>query len=228
MDVGAKTHLSGVETGAGAGGLMMARSRALGLERADTLGSSTSAPVRQAGSLPGVTSHLSDHVASDTPGPRARGSTKPRGEGTASPPGRGQSAEADPDLGGKAVAPLTPGRATPGYRSPEPDQVPDSDDPRPRLWVDQQLCTGDGFCAKLAPEQFRMHCDGLAYVVGSDGDLRTGPGQSVPVLPDQVRSILAAAVKCPGDCIYVLPGADGTVYGLASPREGPSPTHDPP
>ncbi|MDQ4130284.1 MAG: ferredoxin, partial [Actinomycetota bacterium] len=124
---------------------------------------------------------------------------------------------------GKVVAPLTPGRATPGYRGPQPDQVPDSDDPRPRVWVDQQLCTGDGFCAKLAPEQFRMHWDGLSYVVGADGEMRTGPGESVPVLRDQVRPILAATVKCPGDCIYVLPGADGTVYGLPSPRQGPSP-----
>lgn len=68
-----------------------------------------------------------------------------------------------------------------------------------------------------------MHWDGLAYVVGTDGELRMGRGQSVPVLPDQVRAILAAAVKCPGDCIYIVPGADGTVYGLASPRQGPSP-----
>ncbi|MDQ3931682.1 MAG: ferredoxin [Actinomycetota bacterium] len=95
------------------------------------------------------------------------------------------------------------------------------DDPRPRVWVDQQLCTGDGFCAKIAPEQFQMHWDGLAYVVGPEGELMTGPAQTVPVEPELVRSVIAAAVKCPGDCIYVLPGPDGTVYGQASPRERP-------
>lgn len=119
------------------------------------------------------------------------------------------------------MAPLPPGRATPGYRSPEPDHGPDLDDPRPRVWVDQQLCTGDGFCAKIAPEQFGMHWDGLAYVVGPEGELMTGPAQTVPVAPEFARTVIAAAVKCPGDCIYVLPGADGTVYGQASPRECP-------
>ncbi len=123
------------------------------------------------------------------------------------------------------MAPLPPGRATPGYRSPEPNHGPDLDDPRPRVWVDQELCTGDGFCAKIAPEQFRMHWDGLAYVVGPDGEMRTGPAQSVPVIPDLVRSVIAAAVKCPGDCIYVLPGDDGSVYGHASPRETPDGDH---
>ncbi len=188
MDVGAKTHLSGVEAAA---------------------------------SLLWVTSHPVRPGASDGDSPRAGGATSPQTRRVTSPSGGDPQAPGDP--GGKLVAPLTPGRATPGYRGPQPDQVPGADDPRPRVWVDQQLCTGDGFCAKLAPEQFRMHWDGLAYVVGPDGEMRTGPGQSVPVLPDQVRPILAATVKCPGDCIYVLPGADGTVYGLPSPRQGPSP-----
>ncbi len=153
-------------------------------------------------------------VTSHPVGPRRPGET------TARP---GQRPQPDPDEPvAKSVAPLTPGRANPAYRGPEPDQGPDSDDPRPRVWVDQQLCTGDGFCAKIAPEQFRMHWDGLAYVVGANGELRTGPAQTVPVLPDQARAVIAAAVKCPGDCIYVLPGGDGTVYGQASPRQGPS------
>ena len=33
-----------------------------------------------------------------------------------------------------------------------------------RVWIDQDLCTGDGICTELAPKVFMMHDDGLAYV----------------------------------------------------------------
>ena len=33
-----------------------------------------------------------------------------------------------------------------------------------KVWIDQDLCTGDGLCAELAPAVFEMHDDGLAYV----------------------------------------------------------------
>ena len=33
-----------------------------------------------------------------------------------------------------------------------------------RVWIDQDLCTGDGLCAEIEPSIFEMHEDGLAYV----------------------------------------------------------------
>ena len=33
-----------------------------------------------------------------------------------------------------------------------------------RVWIDQDLCTGDGLCAEIAPDVFTMMPDGLAYV----------------------------------------------------------------
>ena len=33
-----------------------------------------------------------------------------------------------------------------------------------KVWIDQDLCTGDGLCAEIAPDVFQMHDDGLAYV----------------------------------------------------------------
>ena len=33
-----------------------------------------------------------------------------------------------------------------------------------RVWIDQDLCTGDGLCAEIAPDVFTMLEDGLAYV----------------------------------------------------------------
>ncbi|MCH2434326.1 MAG: ferredoxin, partial [Acidimicrobiales bacterium] len=46
-----------------------------------------------------------------------------------------------------------------------------------KVWIDQDLCTGDGICAEICPKIFEMHDDGLAYVkeehwkslVGPDG-----------------------------------------------------------
>ena len=32
------------------------------------------------------------------------------------------------------------------------------------VWIDQDLCTGDGICAQYVPEVFELDIDGLAYV----------------------------------------------------------------
>ena len=46
-----------------------------------------------------------------------------------------------------------------------------------QVWVDQDLCTGDGLCVQYAPEVFEFDVDGLAYVKDAAGELQTGPGQ---------------------------------------------------
>ena len=33
-----------------------------------------------------------------------------------------------------------------------------------KVWIDQDLCTGDGICTEICPTIFEMHDDGLAYV----------------------------------------------------------------
>ena len=38
-----------------------------------------------------------------------------------------------------------------------------------KVWIDQDLCTGDGLCVQLAPQVFEFDVDGLAYV--KDGDV---------------------------------------------------------
>lgn len=78
-----------------------------------------------------------------------------------------------------------------------------------RVRVDQDLCTGDGLCVQLAPEVFELDIDGLAYVKGADGGLRTEPGASVPVPVACIRDVLESAADCPGECIFVS-GGDGT------------------
>lgn len=34
--------------------------------------------------------------------------------------------------------------------------------PRLEVWIDQELCTGDGICAQYAPEVFELDIDGPA------------------------------------------------------------------
>ncbi len=77
-----------------------------------------------------------------------------------------------------------------------------------RVWVDQDLCTGDGLCVQYAPEVFEFDVDGLAYVKGPDGVLRSAPRTAVDV-PSHLRlDVLDSARECPGECIHVEP-ADG-------------------
>ena len=78
-----------------------------------------------------------------------------------------------------------------------------------QVWVDQDLCTGDGLCVQYAPEVFEFDVDGLAYVKGSDGELRTAPGSRVDV-PEHLRlEVIDSAKECPGECIHVVRGSDG-------------------
>jgi ferredoxin len=71
------------------------------------------------------------------------------------------------------------------------------------VWVDQDLCTGDGLCVQYAPDVFEFDIDGLAYVKGDDGELRTDRGAAVPVPANALRDVVESARECPGECIHV-------------------------
>jgi ferredoxin len=79
-----------------------------------------------------------------------------------------------------------------------------------QVWVDQDLCTGDGLCVQYAPEVFEFDIDGLAYVKDSAGELLQSPGIRTGV-PARLRlEVIDAAKECPGDCIHVVRSADDT------------------
>jgi ferredoxin len=71
------------------------------------------------------------------------------------------------------------------------------------VWIDQDLCTGDGICAQYAPEIFELDVDGLAYVKGADDRLLQEPGATVPVPLPLLGDIRDSARECPGECIHV-------------------------
>ncbi len=77
-----------------------------------------------------------------------------------------------------------------------------------RVWVDQDLCTGDGLCVQYAPEVFEFDVDGLAYVKDSAGELLQSPGVRTDV-PARLRlEVIDAAKECPGECIHVVRAGD--------------------
>ncbi|GAB2453908.1 ferredoxin [Streptomyces incanus] len=82
------------------------------------------------------------------------------------------------------------------------------------VWIDQDLCTGDGICAQYAPEVFELDIDGLAYVKGPDDELLQATGATTRVPLPILTDVVDSAKECPGECIHVRRVADGVeVYG---------------
>ncbi|AOP46746.1 ferredoxin [Streptomyces lydicus] len=77
------------------------------------------------------------------------------------------------------------------------------DAPELEVWIDQDLCTGDGICAQYAPEVFELDIDGLAYVKSADDELLQDKGATTPVPLKLLDDVRDSAKECPGDCIHV-------------------------
>jgi ferredoxin len=80
-----------------------------------------------------------------------------------------------------------------------------------KVWIDQDLCTGDGLCEEIAPDVFVMLDDGLAYVKEGDKIYAASEGNpdgaaGVAEVPaGQEEAVIEAAEECPGECIYIEP-----------------------
>ena len=74
-----------------------------------------------------------------------------------------------------------------------------------KVWIDQDLCTGDGLCEEIAPDVFTLLDDGLAYV--KDGSkVLSDPGgvEGIAVVPaGQEDATIESAEECPGECIFI-------------------------
>ncbi|XVU21744.1 ferredoxin [Actinoplanes sp. CA-054009] len=77
-----------------------------------------------------------------------------------------------------------------------------------QVWVDQDLCTGDGLCVQYAPEVFELDIDGLAYVKDTAGELLQSPGERTAVPARLLLEVIDSAKECPGDCIHVVRRSD--------------------
>ncbi len=74
-----------------------------------------------------------------------------------------------------------------------------------RVWIDQDLCTGDGLCVDHCHDVFTLLEDGIAYVV-AEGVPQNDPGGSGSLVwvPERLhRAVITAADDCPGECIFI-------------------------
>ena len=83
-----------------------------------------------------------------------------------------------------------------------------------KVWIDQDLCTGDGLCEEIAPAVFFGMDDGLFYVKESaekydaeklfDGEANPAGADGTARIPDDlVEAVIEAAEECPGECIFI-------------------------
>jgi ferredoxin len=73
------------------------------------------------------------------------------------------------------------------------------------VWIDQDLCTGDGLCTDHAPRVFTILEDGIAYCLEGDR-VFNDPGGSAELarVPASMEGdVVAAAAECPGECIFI-------------------------
>ena len=84
------------------------------------------------------------------------------------------------------------------------------------VWIDQDLCTGDGICEEICPDVFLGRDDGLWVVkeesshfgatVVFDGNQAPDGAQGVARVPDSlIDAAVEAAEEGPGECIMIEP-----------------------
>lgn len=95
------------------------------------------------------------------------------------------------------------------------------------VWIDQDLCTGDGICEEITPDVFVGRDDGLWVVKeeskhfgrtvvfdAEDGDGHGPDGaRGVARVPDAlIEDTIESAEECPGECIMIEPYNEDAVY----------------
>ncbi len=83
-----------------------------------------------------------------------------------------------------------------------------------KVWIDQDLCTGDGLCEEIAPAVFFGQDDGLNYLKETadnfgaeklfDGSNNPAGAEGMARIPDgNIEAVIEAAEECPGECIFI-------------------------
>ena len=80
-----------------------------------------------------------------------------------------------------------------------------------KVWIDQDLCTGDGLCEEIAPDVFVGLDDGLFYVKDGDKIYAESEGnvegaKGLALVPKSLEeAVIESAEECPGECIMIEP-----------------------
>lgn len=91
------------------------------------------------------------------------------------------------------------------------------------VWIDQDLCTGDGICEEITPEVFVGRDDGLWVVKEDsknfgrdlvfDGDQAPDGAEGMARVPEQLtEDMIESAEECPGECIMIEPYSEEAVH----------------
>ena len=72
-----------------------------------------------------------------------------------------------------------------------------------RVWIDQDLCVGNGVCEELCPDVFELVDGAIAYVRDGDRLLPRGQYGMLSVPAGLEESVIDAAEECPAECIYL-------------------------
>lgn len=91
------------------------------------------------------------------------------------------------------------------------------------VWIDQDLCTGDGICEEITPDVFTARADGLWIVkeearhfgatVIFDGVQAPDGSRGLARVPDALHDdVIDSAAECPGECIMIEPYNPALVY----------------
>ncbi|HEX6945812.1 MAG TPA: ferredoxin [Acidimicrobiia bacterium] len=91
------------------------------------------------------------------------------------------------------------------------------------VWIDQDLCTGDGICEEITPDVFTGRDDGLWIVkeeakhfgrtVLFDGTQAPDGARGLARVPDSlIDDVIESAEECPGECIMIEPYQESAVF----------------
>jgi len=91
------------------------------------------------------------------------------------------------------------------------------------VWIDQDLCTGDGICEEITPDVFVGRDDGLWVVkeeakhfgstVVFDGEQAPDGARGMARVPDAlIEDTIESAEECPGECIMIEPYQESAVH----------------
>jgi ferredoxin len=98
-----------------------------------------------------------------------------------------------------------------------------ADNTKLMVWIDQDLCTGDGICEEITPDVFVGRDDGLWVVKEDkkhfdrdlvfDGEEAPDGARGMARVPESLtEDMIESAEECPGECIMIEPYSEDAVY----------------
>jgi ferredoxin len=109
-------------------------------------------------------------------------------------------------------SPVRPGKLLRTKLERPREEPEEKEGPTMKVWIDQDLCTGDGLCEEICPDVFTLLDDGLAYVREGSTIYATAQGhpqgaEGMAIIPDgQLDAVIESAEECPGECIFIEAG----------------------